>query len=70
MNKQKMKRFLGNFTFNYQKKLERSLRNGWTISTNWHIFQQLWLSSIFCTLIKHAVSSVTWCISSDLNMQI
>ena len=53
MNKQKMKRFLGNFTFNYQKKLERTLGNGWTISTNWH-----------------AVSSMTWCISSDLNMQI
>ena len=25
MNKQKMKRFFGNFTFNYQKKLEREV---------------------------------------------
>ena len=54
MNKQKMKRFFREFHFQLPKKArERSLGNGWTISTNWH-----------------AVSSMTWCISSDLNMQI
>ena len=54
MNKQKMKRFFREFHFQLPKKaIERSLRNGWTIGTNWH-----------------AVSSMTWCISSDLNMQI